>query len=66
MDRILQISRDAGPPLGALRSLGVGDYVRVHPDAPNRDDWPRYWDALGAAFVRGARIDLYADDAEEL
>ncbi|AUG87132.1 hypothetical protein HOS57_gp37 [Streptomyces phage AbbeyMikolon] len=38
--------------------MGSGDHVEVHPSATGRLDWPRIWDALGTAFVRGASVSL--------
>lgn len=51
-----QIDLHVAPALGNIPHLGEGDWIYVHESASKRLDWPRYWEAIGAAFVRGARI----------
>jgi hypothetical protein len=50
------ISMAASPALGDIRAAGEGDWIYIHPDASQRPDWSRTWDAVGAAFIRGARV----------
>lgn len=44
------------PATGDLRTAGPGDQIYVRRAATSRRDWPRYWDALGVAFSRGADV----------
>ncbi|MFD5308160.1 hypothetical protein [Streptomyces ardesiacus] len=46
------------PALGDIRDMGPEDHVVVHPDTAGRTDWPRIWEALGVAYVRGASVSL--------
>lgn len=50
------IDSSTAPALGDIRGLGEGDWIYVHDSAAERVDWPRYWEAIGVAFVRGARV----------
>jgi hypothetical protein len=44
------------PALGDIRAAGTGDVIYIRPDATSRRDFPKYWEAVGAAFVRGAQV----------
>ncbi|MDX2575931.1 hypothetical protein PV332_10605 [Streptomyces scabiei] len=44
------------PALGDVRAAGEGDLIYVRPDATSRKDFPKYWEAVGTAFVRGALV----------
>lgn len=59
----LVIAPSSAPALGDIRAAGAGDVVFVHPSAPERADWVRYWDAAGVALLRGARVVLLWEDA---
>ena len=56
------LSRTSAPALGDLRIAGPDDSIYVRPDATERRDWGRYWDALGVAFARGAHVVLVIGD----
>jgi hypothetical protein len=47
--------------LGDVRQLGEGDIVFLHCSAIERPDYARYWDALGAAWARGAEIRMIGE-----
>jgi hypothetical protein len=42
--------------MGDVRAMGAGDTIWLTPEAPFRDDWARYTDALMVALTRGADI----------
>lgn len=44
------------PALGDVRALGEGDTVWLTPESVQRDDWPRYADAMMVAVSRGADV----------
>ena len=44
------------PALGDVRALGEGDTVWLTPESTQRDDWPRYLDALAAAIAAGTDV----------
>jgi hypothetical protein len=46
------------PATGDIRAAGPDDLIYVRRDATTRKDWPRYWDALGVAWTRGAHVTL--------
>ncbi|MFJ9646713.1 hypothetical protein [Streptomyces sp. NPDC101206] len=48
------ITAHAAPALGDVRALGHGHVIRIGADAPQRQDWPRYADAIAHAVRRGA------------
>jgi hypothetical protein len=50
------IESAAAPALGDIRAAGVGDLIYIRPDATTRKDFPKYWEALGAALARGAQV----------
>lgn len=57
MTRTIHTIDDANAPaLGDVRSAGAGDLVYILPDATGRKDFPKYWEAAGTAFVRGAQV----------
>ncbi|MFG3014339.1 hypothetical protein ACGFZB_28750 [Streptomyces cinerochromogenes] len=49
---------DAGmaPALGDIRTASDGDVIYIRPDATERRDFPKYWEAAGAALSRGAKV----------
>lgn len=51
------------PALGDVRAAGPGDVVHIRQSATTRKDWPRYWEAVGVAFSRGAVLGI--DNREE-
>lgn len=51
------------PATGDLRIAGPGDLIYVRRDATTRADWPRYWDALGVAWTRGAHVTLMNEES---
>lgn len=51
------------PATGDLRQAGPGDQICVRRAATGRRDWPRYWDALGVAFSRGADVYLMREES---
>ncbi|MFD9813969.1 hypothetical protein [Streptomyces sp. NPDC059080] len=51
----LDISRTTAPPLGDIRALNGGE-VRLYPTAREREDWPRYLDALASALAHGVSV----------
>jgi hypothetical protein len=44
------------PALGDLRFAGPDDLIYIHHAATARKDFPRYWEAIGCALVRGAFV----------
>ncbi|MEU0860646.1 hypothetical protein ABZ352_35565 [Streptomyces griseofuscus] len=57
MTRALHVIESANAPaLGDIRAAGDGDVIYIRPDATNRRDFPKYWEAVGSAFVRGAQV----------
>ncbi|MEV4939602.1 hypothetical protein [Streptomyces zaomyceticus] len=50
------IARTGAPAYGDLRFAGPGDEVFVHHRAAERKDWPKLWEAVGTAVVRGAWV----------
>ncbi|MFJ5103211.1 hypothetical protein [Streptomyces sp. NPDC088554] len=44
------------PALGDIRTAGEGDVICIRPAATSRRDFPRYWEAVGVALVRGAAV----------
>jgi len=46
------------PALGDVRAAGDGDCIYIRPDATTRADFPKYWEAVGAAFARGAQVSV--------
>lgn len=46
----------SAPALGDIRQMGEGDVIAIHRSALSRRDWPRYWEAIGVAFSRGAKL----------
>jgi hypothetical protein len=46
------------PALGDIRAAGVGDLIYIRPDATSRKDFPKYWEAVGTALVRGALVSV--------
>ncbi len=55
---VLVIKPESAPALGDIRAAGRDAVVYVSPRMTERDEWPRYWDAVGVAFARGARVFL--------
>jgi hypothetical protein len=55
------IDRIYSPPLGTIREAGPGVEFIVFRSATQRNDWPRIWEALGVAYVRGATVGLRGD-----
>ncbi|MFI0211995.1 hypothetical protein ACH4OV_25405 [Streptomyces diastaticus] len=56
------ITSATAPALGDLRAAGRGDEVVVHRPATARSDWPRIWDAVGVALVRGAVVRIEEEE----
>jgi hypothetical protein len=48
----------SAPALGDLRTAGPGDLIDIYPDATSRRDFPKVWEAVGVALVRGAEVCL--------
>lgn len=44
------------PAIGDIRTAGPDDLIYVMPTAVERKDFPRYWEAVGVAKVRGAFV----------
>ncbi|GAA0641500.1 hypothetical protein GCM10009548_02150 [Streptomyces malaysiensis subsp. malaysiensis] len=44
------------PSLGDIRIAGPDDLIYVMPTAVERKDFPKYWEAIGVAKVRGALV----------
>ncbi|WP_369147085.1 hypothetical protein [Streptomyces sp. R44] len=59
----LVVGPGASPALGDLRQAGPEDDVFVRPEAAERKDFPKLWEAVGVALVRGARV--YVINREE-
>ncbi|MGW1828863.1 hypothetical protein ACWCO0_09525 [Streptomyces tubercidicus] len=56
MSTIHTITDAMAPAIGTIRDAGPDDLIYVLRSATSRKDWPRYWDALGVAFARGAFV----------
>ncbi|MCM2391746.1 hypothetical protein [Streptomyces albipurpureus] len=56
MTAIHTIEDANAPALGDLRNAGPDDCVYVFHSATSRKDWPKYWEAVGVAFSRGAFV----------
>lgn len=59
---MIVLTATSAPPIGDIRSAGPDDEIYVRPDAVTSRDWGRYWDALGVAYARGARVVLLRGD----
>lgn len=57
-DGIHVIDAAMAPAIGDIRSAGPGDVVHIRRSATQRGDWPRYWEAAGIAFARGAVVSI--------
>ncbi|MEV4971996.1 hypothetical protein [Streptomyces scopuliridis] len=44
------------PAIGDIRAAGDGDVICIRSAATSRRDFPRYWEAVGVALVRGAVV----------
>ncbi|MFE1425385.1 hypothetical protein ACFW6C_07435 [Streptomyces fungicidicus] len=55
------VDRIYSPPLGTIREAGPGAEFIVFRSATQRADWPRIWEALGVAYVRGATVTMRRD-----
>ncbi|MEO3974404.1 hypothetical protein AAFN69_11125 [Streptomyces sp. CAU 1734] len=44
------------PALGDLRTAGPDDCVYIKPEAADRPDFPKLWEAAGVALKRGAFV----------
>ncbi|WP_037790552.1 hypothetical protein [Streptomyces natalensis] len=51
----LEIRGSQAPPLGEIRALAGGE-VHLFASAREREDWPRYIDALASAIARGVSV----------
>ncbi|MGW6949020.1 hypothetical protein ACWGHD_19100 [Streptomyces xanthophaeus] len=59
MSGALHVIESAGAPaIGDVRACGPDDCIYIRPDATTRKDWPKYWDAIGVALVRGAFVHI--------
>lgn len=59
MTRSLHVIDSAtAPALGDVRAAGEGDLIYIRPDAKARKDFPKYWEAAGVAFARGALVSV--------
>lgn len=47
------------PAIGDVRDAGPGDLIYVRTAATSRTDWPKYWEAVGIAFKRGALVHIF-------
>lgn len=57
MTGALHVIDDANAPaLGDIRAAGPDDLIYIRPDATSRRDFPKYWEAAGVAFVKGAQV----------
>jgi hypothetical protein len=55
----LHVIDDANAPaLGDVRDAGPGDLIYIRPAATSRRDFPKYWEAVGIAFKRGAFVSV--------
>ncbi len=52
---VLEIRGSQSPPLGEIRALTGGE-VHLFPTAREREDWPRYIDALASAIAHGVSV----------
>lgn len=55
---VLVIDDANAPALGDLRFAGADDLIYVRPSATTRKDFPKYWEAVGVALVRGALVQI--------
>lgn len=53
---IYRITPEHCPPLGDLRTAGVGDNIVIYDDARGRTDFSRVLDAAVAGATRGALL----------
>lgn len=54
---VVHVIDDANAPaLGDLRFAGPDDLIYIVPTATTRKDFPKYWEAIGCALVRGAFV----------
>ncbi|MGI5404165.1 hypothetical protein ACQEVG_32885 [Streptomyces sp. CA-135486] len=56
MSGFLVIDDANAPALGDVRDAGQGDCIYIRPAATSRRDFPKYWEAVGIALVRGALV----------
>ncbi|MGW2515018.1 hypothetical protein ACWC0A_37750 [Streptomyces scopuliridis] len=56
MTAIHLIDDAMAPAIGDIRAAGAGDVICIRPAATSRRDFPRYWEAVGVALVRGAVV----------
>jgi hypothetical protein len=54
--KFLAVSERSATPIGDIREAGLWCVIIVSHDATKRRDWSRYWEAIGAAYVRGAQV----------
>jgi hypothetical protein len=52
----INVTPERLPALGDVRSCGTGERIWVATVMRKRDDWPRYSEAIMAAFSRGASV----------
>ncbi|OKI24400.1 hypothetical protein [Streptomyces sp. CB03911] len=53
---IFRVTPEDCPPLGLLRTAGVGDNIVIWHDARGRSDFPRVLDAAMVGATRGALL----------
>ncbi|MGY4952136.1 hypothetical protein [Streptomyces auratus] len=53
--QVLEISGSQSPSLGDIRALTGGE-IYLFPTAREREDWPRYIDALASAIAHGVSV----------
>jgi len=49
------IRQESAPALGDIRAMTEGT-VYLYPSATERDDWPRYIDALASVIAKGVNV----------
>ncbi|MFJ9574310.1 hypothetical protein [Streptomyces bacillaris] len=58
------MNEDQAPALGDVRRMAAGDVLVFRPSARSRPDFPRLWEAAGAASMRGAWVHWTAVDVD--
>lgn len=61
---MLVITEAMAPALGDIRAAGPGDWIYLHRDAVKRSDFPKVWESIGVALVRGARLSVLHGEAK--
>ncbi|CAM5405150.1 hypothetical protein ACTFBT_01085 [Streptomyces microflavus] len=58
MTAIHTVDAANAPALGDIRAAGDEAVIRVRRNATEREDFVKYWEAVGVAFMRGAVVEV--------